>query len=228
MTFASPVVVANNIKSTEKNMDNVPKQLDHFRRGYKERSLLRNYHDEEKKLDRDPFTSRVRNFHGPPSNYGNGDFDVRPRLGGFNVTVLVDQICEASFHNQYNRVRDALFSALEAARPSFESGKAITSILALLARRRKLEPAFMVWQWMDEVPMLKKNIFHYNALITCCEKMRSSDEAIKLMKEMDHRGIEKNDITYSSAISACEKSGKWRIALGEFCHECAYTCAGSD
>jgi pentatricopeptide repeat protein len=30
---------------------------------------------------------------------------------------------------------------------------------------------------------------------------------------MDNNFVEKNEITYSSAISACEKGGNWRVAL---------------
>lgn len=30
---------------------------------------------------------------------------------------------------------------------------------------------------------------------------------------MDREGVVKNEITYSSAISACEKGGNWRVAL---------------
>ena len=216
---------------------NAPKALDHFRRGYDERSLLRDNHNEEKEYDRnsDPqlMMSKLNHYnhnhnHRQPykgdgnarysnsnnSSNKNGNYHHNNRSHSVVVPVLVDQICAAAASDGYNRVRDVMFEALEISRPSFQSGRSITSILAMCARRRRLGPAMMVWQWMDEAPGLQKNIFHYNALITCCEKMRNSDQALNLMKEMDQRGIEKNAITYSSAISACEKSGKWRLALG--------------
>ena len=33
------------------------------------------------------------------------------------------------------------------------------------------------------------------------------------MRKMDVENVQKNEITYSSAISACEKGGNWRTAL---------------
>jgi pentatricopeptide repeat domain-containing protein 1 len=33
------------------------------------------------------------------------------------------------------------------------------------------------------------------------------------LRQMDDEGVTKNEITYSSAISACEKGGNWRTAL---------------
>lgn len=34
-----------------------------------------------------------------------------------------------------------------------------------------------------------------------------------MLRQMDDESVPKNEITYSSAISACEKGGNWRTAL---------------
>jgi pentatricopeptide repeat protein len=39
------------------------------------------------------------------------------------------------------------------------------------------------------------------------------EEAIRIFQDMVQRGCERNVITYSSLISACEKAGRWQLAL---------------
>jgi pentatricopeptide repeat protein len=95
---------------------------------------------------------------------------------------------------------------------SFDSGKAMTAILANLARRRKLGVALSVWQWMDQ-RSIPRNVFHFNSLISVCEKMKDWQRALKLLDQMEKEGVEKNEVTFSSAISSCEKSGQWRTAI---------------
>ena len=65
-------------------------------------------------------------------------------------------------------------------------------------------------------PEIEPNSFIYNAMISACEKARGGAEwqcAIELLDEMTERGIEPDVISYSAAISACEKGGEWQRAL---------------
>ena len=41
-----------------------------------------------------------------------------------------------------------------------------------------------------------------------CEKRGEWQEALKLFNEMDGKRVPRNTITYSAAISACEKGGR--------------------
>ena len=39
------------------------------------------------------------------------------------------------------------------------------------------------------------------------------EEALRIFQDMVQRGCERNVITYSSLIGACEKAGRWQLAL---------------
>ncbi len=126
---------------------------------------------------------------------------------GLDVQSLVDRLCR----------REAdVFRELDLAREEhqavFQSGKAVTAIISNLARRRNLRLATIAWEWIDSVG-IKKNTFHYNSMISVCEKVRDYSKALQLLEEMEKKGVEKNEVTFSSAISACEKCGQWRTAL---------------
>jgi len=58
-----------------------------------------------------------------------------------------------------------------------------------------------------------KNTYHYNAMITVCEKTKKDRKALGLLEEMSEKGVAKNEVTFSSAISACEKNGNYDMAL---------------
>lgn len=126
---------------------------------------------------------------------------------GLDVQGLVDRL--------FRRDSD-VFQELDAARSEygavFNSGKAVTAIISSLARRRNLHLANAVWNWVDHAG-IPKNTFHYNSMISCCEKVRDYKKAIQLMDEMRIKNVTKNEVTFSSAISACEKCGQWRMAL---------------
>mmetsp|Transcript_5102 Transcript_5102/g.14675 ORF Transcript_5102/g.14675 Transcript_5102/m.14675 type:complete len:1035 (-) Transcript_5102:490-3594(-) len=127
---------------------------------------------------------------------------------GFEVNALVDRIVSASgssLEQELDRARDASPN-------SFESGKAVTAILSHLARRRKIGVALSVWSWMEK-RKLPRNVFHYNSLISVCEKTRDWRRALDLLTDMERAGVQKNEVTFSSAISACEKSGNWQVAI---------------
>ena len=95
---------------------------------------------------------------------------------------------------------------------TFKSGKSVTTILSLLARRRNMNAAMEVWRWMDHAK-IERSVFHYNSLISVCEKGRDWRMALDILRQMDDAGIKRNEITFSSAISACEKSGNHQIAI---------------
>lgn len=128
--------------------------------------------------------------------------------GAFDAQGVVDVLCRPGCN---------LAQELERAKavPNFHSGKAMTAILSNLARRRNVGIALSVWQWMDSAG-IEKNVFHYNAMISVCEKTKDHRRAMQLLDEMDSKGIRKNQVTFSSAISACEKAGQWRDALRLF------------
>ena len=46
----------------------------------------------------------------------------------------------------------------------------------------------------------------YTPAISACEKGKQPDKALELLEDMQRRGLEPNTITYSAAISACEKA----------------------
>jgi pentatricopeptide repeat protein len=108
---------------------------------------------------------------------------------GLDVQALVDRLC---------RQGDDVFKLLDAARDEhtavFQSGKAITAIISNLARRRNLRLANTVWDWIDSVG-IEKNTFHYNSMISVCEKVRDFRKALKLLDEMKDKKVTKNEVT---------------------------------
>lgn len=126
---------------------------------------------------------------------------------GLDINPLVDRLTRPNA-DVYRDLQDAM----EDNPVVFESGKALTAIISNLARRRNLRIANLVWGWMDTVN-IEKNTFHYNSMISCCEKVRDYSRALRLLDDMKSKVIAKNEVTFSSAISACEKCGQWRVAL---------------
>jgi len=126
---------------------------------------------------------------------------------GLDIQVLVDRLvrpgCDV-FRELDNTRKDHMVV--------FQSGKALTAIISNLARRRNLRIANGVWDWIDHV-RIAKNTFHYNSMISVCEKIRDHKKALRLLDEMKEKKIPKNEVTFSSAISACEKCGQWRSAI---------------
>jgi pentatricopeptide repeat protein len=150
------------------------------------------------------------NFVGHNSLINNHSSNHHGGAGGFSMEEFVDRLCHPHTASVYTELNHARSTSPE----SFVSGRAITAILSQLGRRRQMRVAYQVWSWMDKtVPRIKKNIFHYNALINVCEKSKDWKGALDLLHQMDNNFVEKNEITYSSAISACEKGGNWRVAL---------------
>lgn len=108
---------------------------------------------------------------------------------GLDVQALVDRLCRPHCH---------VFQELDAAREDhlavFQSGKAVTAIISNLARRRNIKLASTVWDWIDSVG-IKKNTFHYNSMISVCEKVRDYKRALRLLDEMKQKSVPKNEVT---------------------------------
>jgi pentatricopeptide repeat protein len=207
--------------------DQAPQPLDHFKRGYKERAELRDREMGHLNVDFRHKGGRKRERSGDANedHWQNSSHGRREDSGGrgdretgtsgpsnngpagLDVTRLVAKLdmpgCDLNAE---------LDQAREEYATSFDSGKAMTAILANLARRRKLGVALSVWQWMDQ-RSIPRNVFHFNSLISVCEKMKDWQRALKLLDQMEKEGVEKNEVTFSSAISSCEKSGQWRTAI---------------
>ncbi|KAL3788903.1 hypothetical protein HJC23_002657 [Cyclotella cryptica] len=169
---------------------------DHNYSKYDDKQYTRSYVDE-----------RHRDGRG---SYGSNDHSRSSYRGstGFSMEEVVDRLCHPR-----SKVSEEMDEARRSSPESFSSGRAITAILSQLGRRRQMNVAMQVWHWMERTEGIQRNVFHYNALINVCEKIKDWKRALELLRQMDEEGVAKNEITYSSAISACEKGGNWRTAL---------------
>jgi len=180
------------------NKNLAPQDMDTYKRSYNERANLR---------ERD--TGEIDSYHRQQGR--------NPEQPTNAINQLVERICVGQGYGQAPRghkvnIAEELDRMMNGAPNAFKSGKSLTTILSLLARRRNMDAALKVWGWMREAK-IERSVFHYNSLISVCEKCRDWRMALDLMKEMDEQGMEKNQITYSSAISACEKSGNFQVAI---------------
>jgi pentatricopeptide repeat protein len=128
---------------------------------------------------------------GPPPQHpsGSGYRGTYRGPSSFDAVRVIDILCQPGC-NIFEVLDQAQFDFSN----NFQSGKALTAILSNLARRRKLGIALTVWQWMDQ-RRIEKNVFHYNSLISVCEKVKDNQRALHLLEEMDRKGIEKNEVT---------------------------------
>ena len=216
----------NFVPGSESAPDMAPQPLDHFKRGYKERADLRDREMElratksesssQVPIKSEPHSTGLPLENGvaplPPQgesavapippppietrqqdgpNQRNTDYRGSFRGSvGFDAVRLVDALCRPGCDLPRTLDRDKHDFAA-----SFQSGKAVTAVLSNLARRRKMGIALSVWQWMDE-RNIEKNVFHFNSLISVCEKMKDNQRALRLLEEMERRGIQKNEVTY--------------------------------
>lgn len=131
--------------------------------------------------------------NGSVAGGGGGEPPAGPVPPGpqpvLDVQRLVDRLCSGNCNveNELEQARHTYFA-------SFQGGKAITGILSNLARRRKIGIAMAIWNWMDTAG-IKKNVFHYNSLISVCEKVRDHHKALMLLEEMDRKNVKKNEVT---------------------------------
>ena len=203
-----------------------PQPLDHFKRGYKERADLRDRETDVCATKSEsstqvliksepPSSGSSRDIAVAPTNpigestaapippppietrqqdrpiQRNTDYRGSFRGSvGFDAVRMVDTLCRPNCD-----LTVALDRAKNDFAASFQSGKAFTAIISNLARRRKMGIALSVWQWMEE-RNIEKNVFHYNSLISVCEKMKDNQRALRLLEEMERRGIQKNEVTY--------------------------------
>jgi len=171
-------------------------------------SKYSNHHNNyDNSYDKPPRNSGYSNYHPKPS-YNSHHSRNNHNSSGFSMEDVVDRLC----HPRTN-VAEEMDRARHSSPESFSSGRAITAILSQLGRRRQMNVAMQVWRWMETTHGITRNVFHYNALINVCEKIKDWKRALDLLRQMDDEGVPKNEITYSSAISACEKGGNWRTAL---------------
>jgi pentatricopeptide repeat protein len=192
-----------------------PQPLDHFKRGYKERAHLRDRETNQSTAAQEtrlpppadsttvnsakPLHTDSQQQQQPPHHResnpmqrrhtGNESRSSYRGAASFDAIRLVDNLCRPGCN-----LVEALDEANTTFSASFQSGKALTAILSNLARRRKMGIALSVWQWMDQ-RKIEKNVFHYNSLISVCEKMKDNQMALRLLEEMERQGIQKNEVT---------------------------------
>ena len=130
---------------------------------------------------------RRGSYHGG-GHHGGGSHIIK----GMDIQALVDRLQRA---NNQAGVAHELELAREKHREVFESGKALTAIISSVARRRNMNLAKAIWDWIDHVG-IPKNTFHYNSMISACEKVKDYRKALNLMNEMKEKNIAKNEVTY--------------------------------
>ena len=125
--------------------------------------------------------------YGGGGHHGGGSHIIK----GMDIQALVDRLQRA--HNQAG-VAQELELAREKHREVFDSGKALTAIISSVARRRNMNLAKAIWDWIDHAG-IPKNTFHYNSMISACEKVKDYRKALHLMDEMKQKNIAKNEVT---------------------------------
>ena len=113
-------------------------------------------------------------------------------IKGMDIQALVDRLQRA---NNQADVDQELEIARDKHRDVFDSGKALTAIISSVARRRNMNLAKAIWDWIDHVG-IPKNTFHYNSMISACEKVKDYRRALQLLDEMKAKNIDKNEVTY--------------------------------
>jgi pentatricopeptide repeat protein len=115
-------------------------------------------------------------------------------LQGLDINALMDRLADLSQGNN----PDKLFAELDRVRSEykqiFETGKAMTALISVAARRKQIGLGHAVWDWMD-LAKLPKNTFHYNSMISVAEKAKNYQQALDLLNEMTKRSIPKNEVT---------------------------------
>mmetsp|Transcript_11994 Transcript_11994/g.24176 ORF Transcript_11994/g.24176 Transcript_11994/m.24176 type:complete len:888 (-) Transcript_11994:126-2789(-) len=179
----------------------------HYQPRHQQQRNYNSYNSNYNKHDDKQYTRSYNKYEDRRGSYNNNN-RYNKSNGGFSMEDVVDRLCAPRAN-----VCDELDRARQSSPESFTSGRTVTAILSQLGRRRQMNVAMQVWRWMESAQGITRNVYHYNALINVCEKIRDWKMALDLMRQMDEERIPKNEITYSSAISACEKGGNWRTAL---------------
>ena len=140
--------------------------------------------------DRPRFSGSHNNSDDPWSQQHR---ENRPTiLQGLDINALVDRLT-SKLNN-----KAALFADLDRTRIEnrsvFDSGKALTALISIAARRKNIGLGHAAWDWMDHAG-IAKNTFHYNSMISVTEKARDYQHALALLQEMKERNIKKNEVT---------------------------------
>ena len=212
--------------------DLAPRPLDHFKRGYAERSETRErglsgLRDRTDPRDRSRDYGRRRSDGGdhqrdhrvryppqyrcPRANRGDDQFSCgvdEGAPGGIDVNELIARLCASR-----SDINQELARAFDVNPGFFESGKALLVILSRLRQERNMHAAFAVWRWSHESSIVSVKLIHYNGMLSVFERCGDWRAALDLMEEMDRKGIEKDEHTYSAAITACAQSGEMQMAL---------------
>ena len=131
-------------------------------------------------------------------------------IKGMDIQALVDRLQRAP--NQAGVGRE-LEIARDKHREVFDSGKALTAIISSVARRRNMQLARAIWDWIDHIG-IPKNTFHYNSMISACEKVKDYRRALQLLDEMRANNIAKNEVTYVSIRGRTERFSIFCFGLG--------------
>jgi len=95
------------------------------------------------------------------------------------------------------------------------SAKTVCKIISDFGKRKNIGKAMAVFIWIER-SKLDPNLFHFNAIISACEKSGYWYTALLLLAEVRTRRIRPDTITYSTLISACGKGKRSDLALQLF------------
>ncbi|CAJ1350276.1 unnamed protein product [Effrenium voratum] len=121
--------------------------------------------------------------------------------------VRPDLLLQLGPHPGHDEVRRVLAPEMERWKGN---PKPATVVLAALARKGWVQLAGQVLHLMLK-EALEVNVFHYSAVISACEDdWRLSLELLDQMKDLD---ISPNQISFSSASTACANGSCWHLSL---------------
>ena len=112
-------------------------------------------------------------------------------------------------HNPYSESGNDTFFTGQTA------GRDVANILSRLTRMRKTSIALIVWKWAQNnvSDNIRFDVYAYNGLLGVYAELKDWRKSSELLEEMDRLNIAKNEVTYTSAISACEKGRNHHLAL---------------
>ncbi|KAK3274783.1 hypothetical protein CYMTET_17051 [Cymbomonas tetramitiformis] len=108
---------------------------------------------------------------------------------------------------------EAIGDILDQHRDDISDVRRLTTLLSLLGASKAARTALLVGDWVN-YNGLELNLYHYNSLISACEKSGLWEEAFRVLAKLKVAGkLRPDTVTYTTLISACEKAGKWERAL---------------
>jgi pentatricopeptide repeat protein len=115
-------------------------------------------------------------------------------LQGLDINALMDRLADLSHEGNPDKIFAELDRVREEYKQIFDTGKAMTALISVAARRKQIYLGHAVWDWMDRAK-LQKNTFHYNSMISVAEKAKNYQHALDLLHQMSVRNIPKNEVT---------------------------------